>query len=366
MQPPDSYHHLFDPEKPRAKPKTRSLAGRPNYVYAEPIVFAINVALAVKRPLLLRGRSGSGKSSLAYAVSRVLDYRYEEFVISSRTTAQDLLWSVDMVRRLGDAQAGLVHAEPRAYLQAGVLWQAFAPETIPDFPRDTNAIKTSSPLASVKRAVGTGKKTTVTPKSVKSGIPSKEFAKKEAALAEEWTRPAVVLLDEIDKAEPDLPNDLLAPLGEFAFTVPLCALRVQATADRQPLVIITTNEERDLPLAFLRRCVTLNLDTIELSSERRHKIARSHFEEVAAADGSSSKKLPPDVLMALLLALDNHFDALTAEAMSSHVRAPSIAEYLDAVRACIELEVRSGHGMLRDLALATMKKNTGLDEGNKR
>src|SRR4051812_2158239 len=75
------------------------------YVYSEEIILAVNVALATRRPLLVRGPSGSGKSSLARNVANILKYRYYEVVVSSRTQARDLLWEVDLLRRLHDAQA---------------------------------------------------------------------------------------------------------------------------------------------------------------------------------------------------------------------------------------------------------------------
>src|SRR4051795_13478045 len=97
-----------------------------DYVYrgAENIVLTVNVALATGRPILVRGPSGSGKSSLAYNVARALKYRYYEQVITARTAAGALLWRFDVVRRLGDAQATRLASDPSTYIEPGVLWRA--------------------------------------------------------------------------------------------------------------------------------------------------------------------------------------------------------------------------------------------------
>ena len=82
------------------------------YCYTEEIILAINVALATGRPLLLRGKSGCGKSALAYNVARMLERRYYEYVVTSRSQARDLLWRFDAVRRLGDTQAQKYYPNP--------------------------------------------------------------------------------------------------------------------------------------------------------------------------------------------------------------------------------------------------------------
>jgi len=132
---PMDYRKLFDPEDVEdfGARRSGSVGDRRDglvYVYGDSksseIVLAVNVALATGRPLLVRGPSGSGKSSLALNVARVLDYRYYEHVVTSRTVALDLLWRFDVVRRLSDAQAG--GTKPLSdYIEPGVLWWAFDP-----------------------------------------------------------------------------------------------------------------------------------------------------------------------------------------------------------------------------------------------
>ncbi len=130
---------------------------------------------------------------------------------------------------------------------------------------------------------------------------------------------AVVLLDEIDKADPDLPNNLLVPLGSLQFSVDEIGKTVKAR--KAPLVIITTNDERTLPAAFLRRCVELSLKTPPVAqiAEELTRIGQAHFQ--------------------------NHTSlaAKLAQWISGRIQgddAPSPAEYLDGLRACIELRIQ--------------------------
>jgi len=203
------------------------------YVYggSEQIVLAVNVALATGRPLLVFGPAGSGKSSLAANIARTMNWRYYEAVITSRTQAQDLLWTFDVVARLSDATSRASDARSPArdaqdmyrYVEPGVLWWAFDSASA---ARRGRAIE--APDASLH--------------DPRQGPPG---------------GPAVVLLDEIDKADPDVPNNLLVPIGSLSFTVRETGTEVRAMTI--PLLVITSNEERDLPPAFLRRCIVLRL-----------------------------------------------------------------------------------------------------------
>jgi len=193
------------------------------YLFKPGVRLAVDVALATGRPLLVRGTPGWGKSSLAYAAAAYLGWTFLSDVISSRTQARDLLWEVDLVKRLNDAQAKTLKPDWRFYIKPGVLWKAFDP--------------------------------------VSAEIQEAKYEEREVRTITA-TR-AVVLLDEIDKADPDVPNNLLVPLGDLEFNVPQIADAVKASKANAPLVIITTNEERDLPAAFLRRCVELRLPAID-------------------------------------------------------------------------------------------------------
>lgn len=198
--------------------------------------WAVRAALAAQRPLLVRGEPGTGKSQLARAAAEVLGRLFISEVIQCRSESQDLQWRFDAVARLGEAQAlgaaqlstDEVHArlKPLNYLSPGPLWWV---------------LNWQSAAEQHQRGGGA-----YTPPVVPDG----------------W-RPeqgAVLLIDEIDKADADLPNGLLETLGNGAFSAPWLAAPVTALPGMvTPLVIITTNEERELPAAFVRRCLVLNL-----------------------------------------------------------------------------------------------------------
>ena len=290
---------------------------RDGFVYdyhTDDIELRVNVALATTRPLLLRGPSGSGKSSLARNVAIRLGRRYYEQVVTSSTQHTDLLWSFDALRRFHDAQQGKDGnslKEEENYLEPRALWWAFDPESA----RRRGAPEDSAPAA--------------------AGDPSPTKGEK-----------AVVLIDEIDKADPDLPNNLLVALGSLEFSVPYIKTNpVRAAA--APLVMITSNEERDLPAAFLRRCVTLNLTAPP--REKLARIAELHY-------GASIRKKKLYKAAAEVL-----FSAAGPEG-----RVPSTAEYLDTVAACVKLGVTpstTNKTWLGIQAATVLKKGPGEPAG---
>jgi MoxR-like ATPase len=276
------------------------------YVMSDDLELAIDVALATRRPLLLRGEPGSGKSSLAPYVARTRSWRYYEHVITSRTQTTDLLWEFDAVRRLGDAQRRIrERLDDFRYVQPGALWWAMAPGS------------------AARRGAATG-------------VPDGRWiaADPNATINEGRSRDhAVVLIDEIDKADPDVPNGLLVPLGSIQFVV----AETNATVEQeQPgghlLVVITTNEERELPQALLRRCVVVTLPPP--TRDRLVTIAQEHitraYGEYTAAD------------QAMAAALADELSAARREASERGLRAANTAEYLDAVHACRTLGVAIG------------------------
>jgi MoxR-like ATPase len=168
--------------------------GSESYVATPDLLLAVNAAITLERPLLIKGEPGTGKTLLAEEVARALKRPLVQWHVKSTTKAQHGLYEYDAVSRLRDSQLGVKGVENVAnYIKPGVLWGAF-----------TSA------------------------------------------------EPTVVLIDEIDKADIEFPNDLLRELDRMEFFVHETGETVKAT--NRPLFIITSNNEKDLPDAFLRRC----------------------------------------------------------------------------------------------------------------
>ncbi|HUP94352.1 MAG TPA: MoxR family ATPase [Burkholderiales bacterium] len=168
--------------------------GTDTYIATEDLMMAVNAAITLERPLLIKGEPGTGKTLLAIEVAQALGRPLFEWHVKSTTKAQHGLYEYDAVSRLRDSQLGdaKVH-DIRNYIMRGMLWQAFTSET-----------------------------------------------------------PAVLLIDEIDKADIEFPNDLLRELDRMEFYVYETQELVKAR--HRPLVVITSNNEKELPDAFLRRC----------------------------------------------------------------------------------------------------------------
>lgn len=250
----------FLSEQDITEPVTLATApGQPEQVHLfdEPSINAINAALAVGRPLLLLGEPGTGKSQLARAAAKKLGWAYIQRVVEARTEAQDLLWHLDAVSRLAEAQlAGALGNETiktvrerlslSNFVAPGPLWWAI---NWGSAALQAEKVKAPSPVLLDGGSASEG---------------------------------CVLLIDEIDKGEPEVPNGLLEVLGNGEFTPPGRAepVRIERTP---PLIIITSNEERAMPPAFTRRCLafrlTLPSDPQELVKTLT-KRAKAHFQEV--------------------------------------------------------------------------------------
>jgi MoxR-like ATPase len=168
--------------------------GTSTYVATDDLKLAVNAAITLQRPLLIKGEPGTGKTMLAEEVARGLDMPLLQWHVKSTTKAQQGLYEYDAVSRLRDSQLGDARVKDiHNYIVKGVLWQAF-----------------------------------------------------------EADRPTVLLIDEIDKADIEFPNDLLRELDRMEFYV--YETRQLIKAKHRPVLMITSNNEKELPDAFLRRC----------------------------------------------------------------------------------------------------------------
>ena len=168
--------------------------GTDTYIATDDLMMAVNAALILERPLLVKGEPGTGKTMLAIEIARALGRPLFEWHIKSTTKAQHGLYEYDAVSRLRDSQLGEARVHDiRNYIVQGMLWKAFVSDS-----------------------------------------------------------PAVLLIDEVDKADIEFPNDLLRELDRMEFYVYETQELVKAR--HRPLVLITSNNEKELPDAFLRRC----------------------------------------------------------------------------------------------------------------
>lgn len=264
-------------------------------------MWAVKAAVAAQRPLLVRGEPGTGKSQLARAAAFFLGRAFISQVVHARSECHDLQYHFDAVARLGEAQTIGVLCQsgddlkkslaPVRFISPGVLWWTL------------NWTSAQEQFEKSNRATRRPEK------------PS------------QWEPPkgTVLLIDEIDKADADLPNGLLETLGNGAFTVPYLddPVRVDPQAP-VPLVVITTNEERELPAAFVRRCLVLHLNLPKADDELvRWLCARGEVHFGANCSDMVKEKA------ARQLVKDRN------DAKKAGLPAPGQAEYLDILRAVI-------------------------------
>ena len=280
---------------------------------------AVKAALASGRPLLVRGDPGVGKTQLAAAAAIALQRPLISHAVDARSESRDLLWQFDTVRRLAEAQMCGVLRPDRdevekllhisRFIKPGPLWWGFDWE------------------------------------GAKKHCETNDLEIPDAPTGTHPTNGRVVLIDEIDKADTDLPNGLLEALGSGRFRPQGCADVLMS--DPAPLVIVTTNEERVLPDAFIRRCLVLHLELPEDARELTEllvKRGRRHFKH-------ASESL-----------LTKAAEMLVADRRFAPRPRPGQAEYFDLVRAILNL-IREGEdevellNLLKDFAF---KKQSGV------
>ncbi len=196
----------------------KTFTGSNQYVASENLMNTVNIAITLQKPLLIKGEPGTGKTMLAQAVSQALGKRLVIWNVKSTTKAQDGLYVYDVVQRLYDGQFGTHGVDDIGhYIKLGKLGEAFQSE-----------------------------------------------------------EQVVLLIDEIDKADLEFPNDLLWELDQMEFYIPETKETIKAK--QRPIVIITSNAEKELPDAFLRRCVFHYIEFPD--QEQMEKIVRVHFEHL--------------------------------------------------------------------------------------
>ena len=199
--------------------------GSTDYVASQDLMRAVNIAIALEKPLLIKGEPGTGKTMLAQSVSRALNMELIIWNIKSTTKAQDGLYVYDVVQRLYDSQFGGEGVDDiKKYVKLGKIGEAFSSD-----------------------------------------------------------KQVILLIDEIDKADLEFPNDLLWELDKMEFYIPETGETIKAK--KRPIVIITSNAEKELPDAFLRRCI---FHYIEFPDEQlMREIIKVHFPELENQSGYS-------------------------------------------------------------------------------
>jgi MoxR-like ATPase len=259
---------------------------------------AVMAAMEVNRPLLVRGEPGCGKTQVARAVAQLLKMPLALLVVNERTESEELFWRYDVLRRLSDANMPDKDLQPEeAYLNPGPLWWAIDWTTAEEYDKGRQSLKPDLGSSGDERDPENGR---------------------------------VLLIDEIDKADRSLPNSLLESLANFSFQVPQLGKRIQCNG-RYPLVIITTNREQELPPAFERRCLVLDItlpkakeDFSALLAKRGRALFGQYFE---------SDTIFKDIAEAL-------WDKRKALEEARAPRIPGQAEYLDYLEALHNIKDR--------------------------
>ena len=192
-------------------------SGSKNYISTNDLTVAVNASIALEKPLLVKGEPGTGKTELARQIASSLKLEIIEWSIKSTTKAQQGLYEYDAVSRLRDSQLGEEIKDITKYIKKGKIWESF-----------------------------------------------------------ETTKKSVLLIDEIDKADIEFPNDLLQELDKMEFFIYETGEVVKA--NHRPIIIITSNNEKELPEAFLRRCFFHYIQFPEIDTLR--KIVEVHFPDI--------------------------------------------------------------------------------------
>lgn len=272
MQAPSAPRHPDTPQQPEP------------YVADAELVQAVNLAISLKRPLLLEGEAGCGKTRLARAVAYELGLPFYSWYVRSTSKAQEGLYSYDAIRRLHDVHTFQLEIQPESTSEAAQRHD----------PRNPKDYRQLGPLG-------------------------KAFALRDTS--------AVVLIDEIDKADIDFPNDLLAVLDDpWAFEIPETNERIAAVPEHKPIVIITSNKEKgNLPAPFLRRCIYYYVDFP--NDEARLKVIVERHYQTRQAPAP-----PDDLITSAIMAF------LSVRNKGNLYKNPGTSEFLDWLEALHSFE----------------------------
>jgi MoxR-like ATPase len=300
----------------------------PDRYYADPdLQSAVNAALLLGQPLLLTGKPGCGKTQLGRAVAYALGYEHFKFDTKSTSQAKDLFYLFDVVGRFRAHQTG-GSANPRKYIRYQALGLA---------------ILLSHPRAKVKMVLP---------------LLQANDTSDNAVLSKDWgeDRRSVVVIDEVDKAPRDFPNDILNEIEQLSFSIPeIDGERVPPPETFRPFVVFTSNSEKQLPDAFLRRCVYYHIeepDKDRLLEIVAARLGPGRFDETVGTAISNrfglEKKDP------LIDSATNFFMALRDGSAVALKKPPGIAELLNWLQALA--------GMGADRAVRLDKQAAGLVE----
>ncbi len=198
--------------------KSQGYSGSDDYIASKPLMEIVNVAVSLGKPLVVKGEPGTGKTLLAHSIAAAINKKLLVWNIKSTTKAKDGLYVYDTVQRLNDARfKDKDISDIRQYIKMGKLGQAFKSD-----------------------------------------------------------EQVILLIDEIDKADVEFPNDLLNELDEMSFHIH--ELDEEVRAEHRPIVIITSNSEKELPDAFLRRCIFYYIEFPD--TEMMEKIVKVHYPDI--------------------------------------------------------------------------------------